>query len=113
MLFHPRYVPLIVAGAKKVTRRAWKRNLVKEGGVYLCKTKMFDPRWFAKLRVTRVWKQKLGELSEAEAIEDGHSSLEDFQSSWAALYGHWDPQREITVIEFEVIEINQEWKSFL
>ena len=112
ILFNPKYVPLIVAGSKKVTRRVWKRNLVKEGGVYTCKTKMFDSRWFAKVRVTRVWKQKLGELTESDAIADGHSGMTEFKASWSKFYGSWNPEQEMTVIEFEVVETNPDWESF-
>jgi hypothetical protein len=112
MLFHPKYVPMIVAGSKKVTRRVWKRNLVKAGGIYQCKTRMFDSRWFAKIRVTRVWMQKLGEITETEAIADGHSSLDEFKESWMKFYGKWNPEQEMTVIEFEVVETNPDWQSF-
>jgi len=74
---------------------------------------MFDSRWFAKVKVTKVWKQKQGEMTNEEARGDGHADLEEFQAAWTKIYGRWNPQEEMTVIEFQVLEVNPQWRSLL
>lgn len=104
MLFKPSHIGMILSGTKTATRRVWKKPMVKVGGIYKCKTKMLDKKYFAKIEVNNLYKQKLGDMKEGDAKKEGYSSLKKFFSIWYEINGIVKFNQEIYVIEFKLIE---------
>ena len=103
MLFKPEHKEMILEGKKTATRRAWKRPMVKVGGIYKCKLKMLSKDFFALIKVTKLYKQRLGMMSEGDALKEGYHSLDAFQDIWVRINGNWDNDLRVDVIEFELI----------
>jgi len=99
LLFKKPYVEQILRGEKTATRRA-TRPMVKAGGVYNIRVNFFDylPD---RIRVERLYEQRLGDMNPGDAAREGAASLEEFRREWAELYGPWDDGRVVWVVEFE------------
>lgn len=104
MLFHQKHIQSILSGIKTATRRDWKTPHAIEGGTYKCKTKMISKYHFAKIKATQIYKQKLKDMTEEDAKKEGGYTLEEFKKIWVEIYYKWDPEWEVTVIEFELIK---------
>ncbi len=50
--------------------------------------------------VTDVYTQKLGEVTDDDARKEGFSSLEEFKKVWREIYGSFQPDQRVVVIEF-------------
>ncbi|AGK61143.1 hypothetical protein Asulf_01143 [Archaeoglobus sulfaticallidus PM70-1] len=82
----------------------WKKPRVKVGGIYKAKTKLFSKDYFALLRVTRLRKERLGDISPEDAQAEGGYSIEQFKRIWKEINGSWDPEQEVWVVEFEMLD---------
>ena len=105
MLFKPEHIKMILSGKKTMTRRAWKKPMVKVGGVYKCKTKLYSKDYFAKIRVDKLCQQKLGDATLGDVKKEGYSSRDDFREIWIKINGNWDLEQTVWVIEFELVEV--------
>lgn len=98
-LFKRKHLLKIVAGEKTQTRRTHVREW-KVG-----KTYGLRDRWFTApqghITITRKFRQRLGEISEADVRAEGYSNLAEFQKAWEEIYGPWDPQQIVTAYEFK------------
>ena len=54
--------------------------------------------------ITRKFRQKLGDISQADAQAEGYKNLEEFKKAWTEIYGPWNPQKVVTVYEFKKID---------
>ncbi|MEM4715449.1 MAG: hypothetical protein QXW85_04930, partial [Candidatus Nitrosocaldus sp.] len=54
-----------------------------------------------------VKRQRLGDMSDGDAILEGFSSLDEFRDVWVKCYGKdsWDPMLEVYVIGFRVVDV--------
>ena len=104
MLFKPEHKEMILSGRKTATRRNWKRPMVKVGGEYKAKLKMLSKDYFAKIKVIKLFKQQLYEMSFADVKKEGYDCFEDFLKVWEKVNGNYGPFEEVDVIEFEVVE---------
>ena len=104
MLFKPEHLKMILNGTKTATRRVWKRPMVKVGGIYKCKTSMLSKDYFAKIKVTKLYKHGLYFMTEGDAIKEGYDCIRDFEKIWIKINGVWNPNLIVYVIEFEVIK---------
>lgn len=101
-LFH---VWLILFGAKIATRRRWKVRRAVPGGLHWAQTNRFDPDTrFARLKVLEVYKERLGDMTDRDARKEGCRNLKAFRKVWKSLHGTWDPDEEVYVVEFEVVQ---------
>ncbi len=82
LLFKPEHVPLILNGTKTQTRRIWKRKRCNVGAVHLAKTMMLSKDYFAKLKILRVWEERLGDISQADAIAEGYQDGNDYLNAF-------------------------------
>ncbi|MEM4175921.1 MAG: ASCH domain-containing protein, partial [Candidatus Nitrosocaldus sp.] len=84
-----------------------KRCLVKPNRVYSASTDYSRDGIFAHLYIKYVKKQRLGEMSDEDAMLEGFSSLEEFKDVWIECYGidSWDPMLEVYVIGFRVVDV--------
>ena len=110
MLFKPEHQKMILNGTKTATRRVWKRPMVKVGGIYKAKLKMLDKKYFAKIKVTKLYLQQLGEMTNKDAKKEGYPNLMEFHDKWVEINGWWIDNKFVDVIEFEVIK-SQEKKG--
>ena len=87
LLFKPEHVPLILDGTKTQSRRLWwdkKKNQLAEhsrckvDAIHMAKTMMLSRKYFAKLKILRVWKEKLGDISREDAIAEGYKDGNDY-----------------------------------
>jgi len=104
LLFKPYHIEPILTGKKTQTRRVWKKPRVKVGNIYRAKTHLFSKNYFALLRITGLRKEKLGDMTEEDAIAEGAKSLTHFREIWQDIHGSWNPEQEVWVVEFEVVE---------
>lgn len=103
MLFKPSHVPMILNGNKTATRRNWAKPYVIVGHNYPCKLKMLSKETFARIKVLKVYKQKLNLMTDTDAKKEGYNSMEEFVEIWEKINGLWNPNLEVYVIEFELI----------
>lgn len=86
MLFKPYHIPLIVSGRKTATRRVWERPHAKVGNYYAVTTKLFERGARAPLICAeRVYRERLGEMGESDALKEGYSSLRAFEQAWTEI----------------------------
>ena len=99
LLFSRRFIPMILAGAKTQTRRPTKPS-VKEGGTY--RLRAGNKPTDRSITVTRVYTQRLGDISPAEEAAEGFSTLGEFRETWVSIYGSWVPEQTVYVVEFRL-----------
>jgi len=104
MLFKPHHVSLILARKKIASRRIWVKPMAKVGAVHKAKLVMLSEDYFAKIRITEVFKQPLGEMTEADAREEGHKTLHDYKREFLELNDVWDDDHIVTVVKFDLQE---------
>ena len=102
MLFKPQHIKWILSGRKTQTRRNWKKPMVKIGGIYKVKTKMLSKKYYCKIKVTKIWRQKLGAMR--ASVYEGYNTLQKYIDVWKEINGSWEPNMEVYVIDFEVIK---------
>jgi len=105
ILFRQEHVKPILEGRKTETRRLWAKPRVKVGSIQMAKTAMYDPRYFAKLKILGVELQYLGKISDNSVRREGYDTFFDFKKAWEKINNvKWDPAQEVHVIRFEVVE---------
>lgn len=104
MLFKPKHKEMILNGTKTATRRNWKKPMVKVGGIYKCKLKTLSKKYFAKIKVIKLYKQRLREMTLRDVKKEGYSSLKEFFDVWSRINGIVHFHQEVDVVEFEVIQ---------
>lgn len=105
MLFKKEHKDMILSGEKIATRRVWKRPMVKVGGIYQAKLKLFSKGYFAKIKVTKLYKQRLGDMTQEDYIKEGYLWQYQFIDVWKELNGNYNPYEEVDVVEFEVVGV--------
>ena len=106
MLFKPEHKDMILNGTKTATRRNWKKPMVKVGGVYKCKTKLFSKDYFALIKVTKLYKQQIIDMSFDDVKKEGYKTIEEFEEVFKRvnkIKGYLDTDIELDVVEFRLI----------
>ena len=110
ILFKSESKEKILAGKKSQTRKLWGRPRAKEGAEHLLylRPPMTGERPFARALITRVWRQRLGEMGEEEARAEGHASVQSFLDAFQEINGRKikGDVREVQVyaVEFQLLE---------
>jgi len=94
---------------KTQTRRpskSWSGRAYKVGDVLPLRDGYNGPT-LAKIRITRRFQQRLGEIPMEDIQKEGFRSLEEFKREWTNIYGEWNPDQIVTVYEFRLIEENK------
>lgn len=102
MLFKPEHIKMILAGTKTATRRDWKKPMVKVGGVYKVKTKMLSNEYHCKIKVLKLYKQQLGNMTLEDVIKEGYQTWIDFREIWVKINYFFAPKKVVDVVEFEL-----------
>lgn len=110
MLFKDYHLPMIRSGSKTVTRREWADSYYgpKEGSVIAATTELFVRNEEADcfIRILGSREEPLGEITDEEAQKEGdYETVDDFREGYEAVYGEgsWDPEKVVTVVEFEYV----------
>lgn len=77
--------------------------MVKVGGIYKAQLKMYSKNYFAKIKVNKLFKQKLCDMTQEDVKREGYNSIQDFQTIWTKINDKWEAEAEPYVIEFEVM----------
>lgn len=77
LLFQKEHVEPILKGVKIATRRIWKIRRVKIGGEHQCKLNYYKKSCFARIKITGLYKQRLGDMKEDDAKKEGYNTLEE------------------------------------
>jgi hypothetical protein len=109
MIFQDHHREQIRSGEKTMTRRGWDENQVTHGKTYRAtrggnvEQGMFVPRAECDcfIRVTDVYEQLLGEMTEEDAAREGGYTLAEFREQWTEINDVWDPELLVWVVEFE------------
>jgi hypothetical protein len=112
MLFKLEHKNMILDRSKTATRRLWEKPRVKVGGIYKAKLQMLSKEYFAKIKVTKLYKQRLCDMTQEDARKEGYPHLKEFEKIWIEINGewnnrisgHWNGNEEVYVIEFERVE---------
>lgn len=108
ILFKEPSVQLILRGEKSQARKLWARARAKEGAEHLLyrRPPMTGEKPFAKILVTRVWKQLIGEMTQEEALAEGWPDTAAWieQFSEGKKFDRPVDEVEVYALEFEVIE---------
>jgi len=102
MMFNKDLLEMVLSGRKTQTRRRHK-HLLKEKQKYVVKRNWYKNTEYY-IQIKKVYPQKLGDVSEEEAIKEGFSGLDEFRDVWIRINGSWDPEMVVTVYEFELAE---------
>jgi len=98
ILFKPEHVGPILSGQKTQTRRTGKKRW-RVGSVHQCRLN-YRVEPFARGRITRVRRKKLGAISEADDKKEGYPSVGSYREAFTRIYGFWDPNVEVWVVDF-------------
>ena len=109
MIFHPEHREQIRSGEKTVTRRQWDENRVTVGKTYRAtlggnvEQGMFTERSECDcfIRVSDVYRQRLGDMSETDARREGDYSLAEFRDAWRDINGEWNADVQVWVVAFK------------
>jgi hypothetical protein len=101
-LFKRCLIPLILSGQKTQTRRAHKRRWII-GHSYKIKDQYLS-KGLGTIKITRSFKQRLGDISEQDAQKEGFKTRSAFMDAWRQINGSWNPDIIVTVYEFILIE---------
>ena len=104
ILFKKEHVPLILSGRKTQTRRLWKRQRAKVGSIHLAKLKMLSKEYFARIRILKVWQERLSHLSTEDALKEGYPSRAHFLAKFWEINGITSSQIWLWVVEFELLK---------
>jgi len=104
MLFIHEHVELIKKGIKTQTRRKWKLRMVKPNGIYKVKTQLMSKAHHCMIRVNNVRMERLGDMTDQDAIKAGGCTLEAYKRVWTARNGEWDPELLLQVVDFQLVK---------
>lgn len=100
ILFKEYHIKLILDGTKTQTRRVWKDQRMKVGSIHQIKTSFFNTDFFAKILITGVRKERLGDITEEDARKEGGYSVEQYKKVWETINGLWQDDLKVYVIDF-------------
>ena len=105
LLFKRPLLIKVLSGEKTQTRRKRRPN-VKVGGDYRLRK---GYSWLqTRITVTGLRRQRLGDVTPDDARREGFDTLAEFMDAWTGIYGGWDPDQEVWVVDFVLTETFKE-----
>ena len=100
VLFKRSLLSLILQGRKTQTRRTHQHEW-SVGKIYGVQGGYETPRGY--IRITRKFRQRLGDISNEDVRKEGFQTLENFRQAWTTINGDWNPEQTIIAYEFELV----------
>lgn len=101
ILFRPENVLLVLSGRETQTRRRWRRPRVKVGSVHQAKTGFKKDEVFARIRITGLRQERLGDISPEDVYREGYDTWDEFAAVWRRIHGSApDPDEIVWVVDF-------------
>lgn len=97
LVFWEEFRKPILKGRKTVTIRPTSPK-VKEGDVAWAH--FTDPKAF-KLKIAKVERRVLGELTDDDLKGEGVKSLKEYEKIWRRIHDQWNPKKKVYVVRFE------------
>lgn len=105
ILFKAYHIKPIYQLVKTQTRRVGAKRW-NVGAIHQCQTRLFDRMSvFAKVLITDVYKERLGDISEKDAYSEGGYTVNDYIEAWKSINGNYDPDIVVWVVKFQLREI--------
>ncbi|PSP62540.1 ASCH domain-containing protein [Halobacteriales archaeon QH_8_64_26] len=103
MIFRRDHLEAIRSGEKTATRQPSNAKRLSVGEIHRAVAGRGVPRSEGEcfVRVTDVYRQRLEEMTDADADREGGYSLAEFREMWREINGEWDPEGRVVVYEFE------------
>jgi hypothetical protein len=98
-LFKRELLAKVLEGSKTQTRRIHKVTL-KPGRTYAARCNRFEKAQ-ARILITAARREKLGDITLADAKKEGFANIEQFRTAWLIINGTWKPDQIVTVYDFE------------
>jgi hypothetical protein len=57
----------------------------------------------ARIEITDVRRQRLGEITQEDAQAEGFSDVAEFAQVWTNIHGHYNPETEVWVVSFRLV----------
>jgi ParB family chromosome partitioning protein len=87
----------IVQGAKTQTSRRTKDPRLQPGVIVRAQV-----THFADLEIANVYRKKLGDFDDEDAMREGGYTLDEFKEVWKELHGEWNPNESVYIIQFKL-----------
>lgn len=101
IIFRAEFKEPMLKGVKVQTARTGLPKGIKKGAIVYAH--FTEPRAF-KLKITDIYKKRLGDFDEEDAKREGGYTLEEFKEVWERLMEEkWNPDAKVFVIQFEVL----------
>jgi ParB/RepB/Spo0J family partition protein len=100
MSFNHRHYKAVVAGKKTQSTRRRLDPGVHEGVVVRAAVVHF-----ADLEIEQVVRKRLADITAEDAEQEGGYTPEQFKEYWARVYGSWQPDEMVYVVQFKVLRI--------
>jgi len=101
LLFKKQFISKIREGEKTQTRRLKKPN-IKIGKTYSLRSS-YRSVLPENILITDIFQQYLGEISQEDVSKEGFDSLNMFINIWREIYGSFNPEELIWVVEFQYV----------
>lgn len=108
IIFRARFIAPILERRKTQTRRLWSKARIRAGGTYEARTYRAG-KPFARLHVQDIWKERLGDIREEDAVKEGYATSAEFLKDFFAMHDgkftsgiDWLDHR-VWVLSFEVM----------
>jgi len=103
ILFKYEHVKMIQDGVKTQTRRPTGRHFLI-GTVHYAKTSYRKDACFGFVKVNSVRQERLGDISLSDCVKEGYETKDAYVDIFKKIYGEWNPDRIVQVIDFEYLE---------
>jgi len=103
LLFKKEFIPKIMKGTKTQTRRL--ESKLKEGDIVFAKISYYTHH-FAKLKIIKIWQERLGDISNEDVKEEGFCSHFNFMKRLCEINKGKEITKDtiLTAIKFERIK---------
>lgn len=109
LLFKKQFINKIKEGTKTQTRRL-KQPRLKIGKKYSLREN-YHTALPDKILITDIYPQYLGDITLEDVRREGFTKETEFKKVWADIYGEYDPDVFIWVIEFQYIDPTETFKE--
>jgi len=99
MSFRPKHIELIKKGIKIQTSRHFPHCMIGD----VVSLTMKEPE-VGKIKILNIEEKKLKDFTEEDAKREGGYTLKEFKKVWKGIHSEWNPEDEVKVIHFEMIE---------